>query len=93
MVHKSCTGPHGQVWFAAINFVGDEAYHPLDFFSNKMRTRRGGETYSLCQVDSDSVDSLNGWLTLHTLFAGGHTGTLQYLASVFSLLLQVAACR
>ncbi|OLP95238.1 hypothetical protein AK812_SmicGene22660 [Symbiodinium microadriaticum] len=27
------------VWFAAVNFVGDEAYHPLDFFSNKMRTR------------------------------------------------------
>mmetsp|Transcript_39203 Transcript_39203/g.73106 ORF Transcript_39203/g.73106 Transcript_39203/m.73106 type:complete len:255 (-) Transcript_39203:66-830(-) len=27
------------VWFAAINFLGDEIYHPLDFFSNKMRTR------------------------------------------------------
>lgn len=28
-----------QVWFAFINFLGDELYHPLDFFSNKMRTR------------------------------------------------------
>lgn len=27
------------VWFAFINFLGDELYHPLDFFSNKMRTR------------------------------------------------------
>ncbi|CAE7224112.1 unnamed protein product, partial [Symbiodinium necroappetens] len=38
-VCESCAGPRGQVWFAAVNFVGDEAYHPLDFFSNKMRTR------------------------------------------------------
>ncbi|CAJ1332782.1 unnamed protein product [Effrenium voratum] len=27
------------VWFAFINFIGDELHHPLDFFSNKMRTR------------------------------------------------------
>jgi len=27
------------VWFAFINFLGDELYHPLDFFSNKLRTR------------------------------------------------------
>ncbi|CAE8701510.1 unnamed protein product, partial [Polarella glacialis] len=27
------------VWFAMINYVGNELYHPLDFFSNKLRTR------------------------------------------------------
>lgn len=27
------------VWFAFINFLGDELHHPLDFFSNKLRTR------------------------------------------------------
>eukprot|EP00930_Biecheleria_cincta_P057202 TRINITY_DN43177_c0_g1_i1.p1 TRINITY_DN43177_c0_g1~~TRINITY_DN43177_c0_g1_i1.p1 ORF type:complete len:265 (+),score=48.79 TRINITY_DN43177_c0_g1_i1:27-821(+) len=27
------------LWFAFINFLGDEANHPLDFLSNKLRTR------------------------------------------------------
>jgi hypothetical protein len=29
----------GVLWFAINNFVADEAYHPLDYFSNKMRSR------------------------------------------------------
>ena len=48
-----------EVWFAFINFVGDELHHPLDFFSNKMRTR-------LVSARPDSLDSLD---------LGGPTGT------------------
>ena len=36
-----------EVWFAFINFIGDELHHPLDFFSNKMRTRQALPLQSL----------------------------------------------
>jgi hypothetical protein len=29
----------GAIWFAVVNFGGDERKHPLDYFSNKLRSR------------------------------------------------------
>ena len=46
-----------KVWFAFINFLGDELHHPLDFFSNKMRTRQVSlkpEHHSQCESRSNS---------------------------------------
>lgn len=57
-----------KVWFAFINFLGDELYHPLDFFSNKMRTRHGKCTFSSSAILSMFND-------LEFRECADHTGT------------------
>ena len=67
-----------KVWFAFINFLGDEVYHPLDFFSNKMRTRQTRRRFERTTASSQMFVTL--WHFCD--FVTGRTGTFWCLTFI-----------